>query len=131
MKLSPKLYAQSWHDDLKVADPKEWSKISQAYLKEIYTRGETAWLSEIVRLVSQLHYRHEKIIPVTVTSARDISDAFVKEAVERVLPGKNTLITRVIDESVIGGVILETLNQRWDLTAKGQLKQFTKAISNQ
>lgn len=124
MKFTPKSYAQDWFSALQQAEPAQWPAISRHFLTDLYRAGYSMHLTEIVRLIAQLTYRSQGLIPVQVTSARDVSDVMIQEALEQVLPGKKTHVTRLIDDSVIGGITIETLNQRWNLSVSGQLQSF-------
>ncbi len=128
MRFTVKSYAQDWFSALQQAEPSKWHSISHAFLEAMYREGFSARLPEVVRLITQMHYRSQGLIPVQVTSARDVSDAVIEKALEQVLPGKKTHITRVIDDSLIGGISVETLNQRWNLSVSGQLQNFAHKL---
>ncbi len=128
MRFTAKSYAQDWFSALQAAETSKWHAISRSFLDTMYREGFSARLPEVLRLITQMHYRAQGLIPVQVTSARDVSDAVIQKALEQVLPGKKTHITRVIDDTLIGGISVETLNQRWNLSVSGQLQNFAHKL---
>ncbi len=128
MKFTAKSYAQEWFSALQTAEPSKWHAISHSFLDTMYREGLSARLPEVVRLITQMHHRSQGLIPVQVTSARDVSDAVIQKALEQVLPGKKTHVTRIINDDPIGEISIETLNQRWNLSVSGQLNRFAHKL---
>ena len=129
MKFTVKSFAQDWFNALQKAKPSEWHAVSQAFLSELYRAGLSARLPEISRLISQMDYRAQGLIPVQVTSAREVPEDVIQAALEQVLPGKKTHVVRVNDHALIGGISVETLNQRWNLSVSGQLNNFVHKLN--
>lgn len=68
-------------------------------------------------------------VQVTVTSVHKVESA-VKEQLARALGVNKPYFSEVIDSSVIGGVKATVLDQELDLTVKGKLMSFKKALNS-
>lgn len=130
MKVSAQQYAAAWYESLKEAPEKDWDNISEQLLEQLRTSGNMRFLSEIVRLVEERSKAEQGITPVTVRSAHELDEALVKEQVGSLLPDTEVEVTTVIDESLIAGLQIETSNERWDLSLKGQLRSLSNHINN-
>lgn len=134
MKLSPKYYAEAWFQALTEKPADQMSATSQLFLKHVYGHSHGKWLPEIIRLMEQLEHLHNGTTAVKVRSAHPLSAQLLSQAVEQVMPhattGKTAIIQSVIDPAVIGGVQIETADQRWDLSLRGQLRHLTQTLSH-
>ncbi len=128
MRLTPKYYAQAWFSVLAESKPEDWNDISKRVLKHIYSHGHVKWLPEIVRLVDVLQHRQNGTVAVTVRSAHALDQDLLNQLVAAVLPTAKTVIDQQVDPMVIGGAQIETINQRWDLSVKGQLNQLAHTL---
>lgn len=130
MKVSAQQYAAAWYELLKEAPEAEWDKISEQLLTQLRQDGNMRFLSEIVRLVETRSKEEQGITPVTVRSAHELDSTLVKEQVTSLLPNTEVEVTTVIDDSLIAGLQIETTNERWDLSLKGQLRSLSNHITN-
>lgn len=130
MKLSPKYYAQAWQSSLAESQPSDWKAISRRYLQHVYHHGHIKWLPEILRLVARLQHEQAGTVAVTVRTAHHFDVKVLQELVATVLPSTKAVIESQVDERLIGGAQIETSNQRWDLSVKGQLNQLAHTLSN-
>jgi F0F1-type ATP synthase delta subunit len=129
MRLTPKYYAQAWFSALNETDSKQWSEVSQRMLEHVYKHGNVKWLPEIVRLVTNLQHEHAGTTAVTVKTAHELDGQLITRLVQAVLPNVKAVIEQTIDTRVIGGIQIETTNQRWDLSVKGQLTQLAHSLN--
>lgn len=130
MKITAKQYAHAWHEQLQATTSADWDAISQAVLETIHQHGDLKLLPEVVRLVEALHYKQNDITPITVTSAQTLSPAMLEQAVETALPVSRVAIQTAINPHLIGGVRLETLNQRWDISLRKQLNALANSLTH-
>lgn len=129
MRLTPKYYAQAWFSALTETEPAKWSEVSQRMLEHIYKHGNVKWLPEIVRLVTNLQHAQAGTTAVTVKTAHELNAQLITQLVQTVLPDAKAVIEQKIDTRVIGGTQIETTNQRWDLSVKGQLTQLAQSLN--
>jgi F0F1-type ATP synthase delta subunit len=129
MKLSPHHLATAWYEALTIAEPEQWSAISQRLLRYLYAHGQLKLLPQVVRQVEALEHTQHGTTAVTVRSAHLLPESLLHEVIQQLLPQAQPVIAQLQDDSVIAGVRVETLNQRWDLSLRGQLRQLTQALS--
>lgn len=89
--------------------------------------GRTAELSSLLRDVQQLWAEHGEV-EVVASSAYDLSPEVqhdIQTEVRRVYPkARHVGITCTIDSTVVGGVQLQFVDRRLDLSIAGKLRQF-------
>lgn len=130
MKISSKQYAQAWYEQLQSSTETDWDTVSSALLQIMRQHNDLKLLPEVVRLVEVFHYQQQNVTPVTVTSAQALSPAVIEQAIEAVLPVSRVAIHTAIDSQLIGGVRLETLNQRWDISLRKQLNLLANSLTH-
>lgn len=129
MRVSPTQYATALFELLQRAPAAEHQKLMQQFLKNLYNEGKLKILPDILRAVEQLDYAKKGVVPVTVTTARTVDAAMIQETLKSLLPNQPTEVNAVIDESLIGGMRVETQDKRWDVSVSGQLKQLKNALT--
>lgn len=129
MKMTVKTYAQLWHDALNRVSEKDRDAVSQAMLRRILKDGVYRKLPDIVRALERLLSQGQSFEHVTVISARVPKEAQVKKLVSDLLGHERFSLTYKQDESLIGGLIVQTRDQRWDLTLKHQLRRLQKTVT--
>lgn len=130
MKLSTRQLATAWFEALQESAPAEWSGISQRMLRHLYIRGQLRRLREIVRAMSVLEHERQGTTPVTVRLAHALPEPLIAQAVQRVLPNIRAVIESVQAPAVLGGLQIETPNQRFDLSIQARLHQLTNIITH-
>lgn len=129
MKATPAQYARAWYDSLKAADSAQWDDISQRYLEHLHHAGDLNKISTIKRLMTDLETAERGVTPVTVRTAHDQSAESILPLVKDVLGEYAVDVTTVSDDSLIGGIQIETRNKRFDLSLAGELRQLKKALT--
>jgi len=130
MKLSAKYYAEAWFKALSELSVEQWPETSQLFLNHIYGHSHGKWLPEIIRLITALEHQHNGTTAVKVRSAYPLSESLLNQSVQKVLPNKKVVVETLIDQRVIGGIQIETADQRWDLSLHGQLRHLTQTLSH-
>lgn len=130
MKLSSRQLAAAWHQALTSTPTDQWNTISERMLEYLYKRGELRRLREVIRLMSELEHEHHRTTGVTVRSATTVPSAVLDRVIKKVLPHATPVITLQPDESIIGGIQIETNDQRFDLSLSGHLHQLTHALTS-
>lgn len=129
MKMNVKQYAQLWLDSLNRVSEKDRPAVSQAMLTRMLKDGMYHKLHEVLRTMEQLFGHGETVERVTVISARIPQETEVKKIVAGLLGHERFSLTYKQDESLIGGLIVQTRDQRWDLTLKHQLRRLQKTVT--
>ncbi|MBI2415351.1 MAG: F0F1 ATP synthase subunit delta [Candidatus Kerfeldbacteria bacterium] len=128
MKITPKYYAQTWLERLQQQPADQWPELSLGLLRELQRRNRIKWLPEIVRLLEEQLHRQAGITPLRVTSAQPLSPAVIEQCVEKLFPISRVMLTQQHDSAVVGGIRLETANQRWDFSLRQQLNQLANTL---
>ena len=128
MKATPQQYAQAWYLALKEAKEDQWEAISQALLRKLQKEGNQSMIHQIVRLVSELENQDLGQVEVRVRTAKALDDAVVQALVKDLFQVEGVQATITQDASLVGGIVLETKDQRWDLSVKHQLEQLKSTL---
>ena len=78
----------------------------------------------------RLYCERKNILPVTVTSASPLSEEQISRIVESLSKktGSQILMSFKLDESCLGGFILEYGGKRYDATVRNRLNAFKRSI---
>ena len=98
-------------------------------LYHLYENGRISWLPEITTLMEQYERRTTGKEVVTITSTSKLDTALTKKIINKLLPDKKVIITEKLDPYILGGVKVETQNQRWNLNLRSQLALLFKKLS--
>ena len=128
MKLNAKQYATAWYQQLTTLTETDWPSLSDAMLHEIVRRGDMKLLPEVTRRVQDLYYKEQSLTPVTVTTAQLLPKAVIEQTVEKFFPLSRVALTTTEDVAMLGGIKVETRNQRWDMSLKRQLEQLANSL---
>lgn len=129
MKLSAKQYAQLWHDSLlRVETDADRAAVSEAMLRRILKDGAYRELSSVVRALEGLASKEQSMEDVTVISARPVEASSAKKIVSDLLGHQRFAIQYKQDPSLIGGLVVQTRDARWDLSLKRQIRRLQEAV---
>jgi F0F1-type ATP synthase delta subunit len=129
MKATASQFASAWYSSLKSADVSQWDEISQRFLEHLHTAGNLKQLPHIKRLMKELETAERGVTEVTVRTAHDRSENDLLPLIKEVLGEQNVSVTLVSDDSLIGGIQIETRNKRYDLSLAGELRQLKKTLT--
>lgn len=129
MQVSTRQYAQAWYEALQEADEKDRAEISQKMMKKLQTEGKLSLLMRIVKEVKRLGDEDLGVQHVKVRSAHLIDEKELEQLLAGLLDTKKLAISQKQDKALVGGIVLETADQRWDLSIKNQLNQLKKSLS--
>ena len=128
MQISLQNYAQAWYESLKQSDSKDWAAISERLLEQLQRAGKLSWRKRILQEVQNMIDKETETVAVHITAAHDIEYAPMQELIKQLLDTRNVRLSQSVNKDLLGGFILETANDRWDLTIKNQLDSLSKAI---
>jgi F-type H+-transporting ATPase subunit delta len=109
------------------------SDLTLMYIKLLIGKGRESYLREISEEYASMSLRHQEITDIKVISAAPLSDAVLAEIRNRMTQsnstGKSVQITNEVDESLIGGFILEFDDKRYDASILSQLNNLKGEFS--
>lgn len=130
MKVTPRAIALSLYQSLQQADQSQWDEIVQQHLEYVTRMGKSQWTRHILSEVRTLEQEEKGITPVKVTIGREESKEMVMPLLQKLIPEGEKEIEMSVDPALIGGIRVETENQRWDLSMKKQLQKLSQTIIN-
>lgn len=114
--------------------PNNEEKLVGNFIETLTANGHTHFLPRIIRSILRYHARDEKERTISITSSKELSEKDTQEILRKE-PFKNLLaashkrVERIIDDSVIGGVIVRTKAVRVDASYKRALLELYKSIT--
>jgi len=130
MQLTPLHYAQAWYEALQEAKPEQQEQISQAMLRRLQREGKLNLLGQIIDAIKDLEAKKSNKAFVTATTAHAIDEKELVALAKDLFEVEEVELTVQSDKSLLGGVVLETKNTRWDLSTKNQLEQLKSSLKN-
>lgn len=104
--------------------PSQTADIFKQLLQKMYQAGDWHLVAEMYREFERAVAAANNSTTVVVKSARSLDKNMVNEIVQQLINAQNTEIEYVEDPTLIGGLRIQTENQRWDLSLRGQLQQL-------
>ena len=129
MKYTPETYAAAWYQVLVDAPRDKRAALSHAMLSHMNARGHLSWIAQIVARMEQLEHERTGVEQVMVQTAHDIDQKTIMSAVFGVLGRQNINLRFMVDPALIGGMRIETQNNRWDLSIRGSLTELKKQLT--
>lgn len=129
MKPSVNTLARQWHSRLISAKKAEWAEISDRMLVEIHKAGMKHQLPQIEKALAALTGQ-AAVIEATITSAYPLDDMTEKKIIKELFGDKRVSVSRKTDKALLGGVIVQTPDDLWDLSIRHQLRRLTRSIND-
>lgn len=101
------------------------------FLKLLAERHRLPAIKRIRALYEALWAEHNKLLPVTVTSAVDLPPETIEQigrSVEQ-QTGRKVELTGKVDDEIIGGLVVQVGNMVLDASIKGRLERLRKQVS--
>lgn len=129
MKLTPKEYARVLFEALSEVKPSDEDRVIENLTRLLHENGHVHWIEEIVEEFRFFEESKLGVKQVELRVARDVSAE--KQILEELnaLLGKNLKIKKRVDEGIVGGVIIQTEDQRIDVSVKKQLRDLKKHLT--
>ena len=109
------------------------SVITKSFSKLLMTKGRESYLPEIISAFIEQYKVHKGIHTVKLTTAVEISDEVKKSIVDKVSAGThfgNIQLNTAVDESLIGGFVLQIGDQLVDGSVAFELNNIRKQFRN-
>ncbi|MFA5995286.1 MAG: F0F1 ATP synthase subunit delta [Patescibacteria group bacterium] len=129
-RITPKHYAIALYELLnETQSADERVKIVRQFLERIYRTGKLRLLSNINTAFIDYHYQRLNVLPVNVTVANaSMTGDTITAELNRLLPNTSLAITTTVADKAVGGMIVETRNQRWNISVAGQLQALANTL---
>lgn len=103
-----------------------------AFFEIIIKKGRETLLSEIVQEFINQYKIYNKITEVKITTASPLNDSALSEIKNKLLASNITMekldVTTVVDDSIIGGFIIESGDKLYDASVQHKLSQLRNEI---
>jgi F-type H+-transporting ATPase subunit delta len=101
------------------------------FLELLIDKHRTPVLFRIRAAFQALYDEHNKLLPVTVTSAIELDKKTVKDLGDRVgeQTGRKVELTSEIDPSILGGIVLRVGNSILDASIRNRLQQLRREVA--
>jgi F-type H+-transporting ATPase subunit delta len=130
MKFNPKQYAEALWDSLQDTNPKDQSQVLDNFVKVLAENNDIRLFDQISEEFHKLDLNRQGIKQVNVRSAHPLT----KENEKAILTELNKLaktkfeLKSVVDERLIGGVVIQMDDQVLDTSLKNQLEQLKESL---
>lgn len=121
-------YARAWHNALCDKPAKEWKTISRAFLLHLYKTGELSMLPDIIRILTTVVSAESGITRAIITTAKETDKQTIAEILTKLFGDKKIQSTHRVDETIIGGFVVQTEERRWNGSLSGTLTLLKKHL---
>lgn len=130
MKLTAQHFARRWYMSLKGAQASAWPEISKGMLAQVLRLGMKRDLPAIKKAFERLHLADSKILEVIVTSAKPGTTMEEGKLLKDLFGSREVQLSRRVDPALLGGIIVETQDDRWDFSVRQQLHRLSRGIND-
>lgn len=108
------------------------SDMSNRFLKIVINHGRESSLRLIAQAFENMYLQHKGIERVSVTTAYPLSDAELKAVSEKATSytGKQVELNQIVDESIIGGMVLRVGDKRYNGSLAHQLETLRRQFKD-
>jgi F-type H+-transporting ATPase subunit delta len=94
------------------------------FLRLVAEKGRIGQIEEIAREFDRLMAREERRLTVELTTARELSDDEARDLLQQIeqASGRKIEATRKVDQSLIGGFVLQAGSMRVDASIRGRIE---------
>ena len=100
------------------------------FLRLAAEKGRIGQIEEIAREFDRLMAREERRLNVELTTARELSDEEARELLQQIeqASGRKVEATRRVDQTLIGGFVLQAGSMRVDASVRGRLEGLRQEL---
>jgi F-type H+-transporting ATPase subunit delta len=129
---NPIINAEKKHKVVDAIFGKDSNKITKTFLTLMVNKGREPYLEDIAKSFIQLYNKYKHITPVVITTAVQFDKAYTDELVAK-LQSKtgidNAQIKVTVDETLIGGFVLQYEDKLYDASVAHKLELLEKGFS--
>jgi F-type H+-transporting ATPase subunit delta len=128
MKFTSKQYAQALHDSLSETSPKDHDMVLDNFVKILAQNGDLGKYDEISSELKRFELEKKGIKEAEVTVAKEME--FNHQLVDELnkIAGNKIEITKKVDESLIGGVVVRIDDTLIDASIRTQLSNLNSQL---
>lgn len=132
MKYSPKQYAQTLLEVIENTAPKNTDKVLDNFVVLLAENGDLSKFEDISAEFHKAQLAKKGIKESVLTSAKPLSRNAQKSILDKLngIVGGKVELKKEIDESLIGGVLIQMDDQVIDLSTKRTLEDLKKELIN-
>lgn len=103
------------------------------FLRLLTERNAACAFRECVSAYEQCYRQAHQVVEAIVTTARPLTDGQRQKLIEKIraMTGKQAELREKIDESLLGGVLLQMDGKRYDNTVKTRLEAIRRAMTEE
>jgi len=129
MKISAKQFAIALYDSLQEVSPADQEKVLDNFVQVLKETGAINIFPKIEQEFIVYQKKQRGITDVNVTFARrDVDEKVVLDELNKLISG-NKEVKKQVDEGLVGGVMIETEDQRVDASVKRLLGRFRESLA--
>ena len=107
-------------------------KLMTDFMKEMCKLGNCGYMQDIFEAYyrywdAENHIVRAELISAGPASAEEVSDA--QELLQSKYPNDKISMTQRVDESLLGGYVIKTLNKEYDRSYEGRLRQLERKLT--
>ncbi|HYF28270.1 MAG TPA: ATP synthase F1 subunit delta [Baekduia sp.] len=101
------------------------------FLELLVEKHRMPAIHRIRRAFDKLWEQENKLLPVQITSAIELDEATVRSIGDRIgqQTGRRVELTTTVDESVLGGLVLQVGNQILDASIRNRLDNLRRSVA--
>jgi ATP synthase F1 delta subunit len=129
MKITSRQYAEALYQVLSETAPADMEKVMDNFVQALQDNGHLELWPEIEAEFKRFEAVARGNVPVDVTVARPGDENKILPELHALL-GRNLVLKKNVDAGLIGGVVVETAEERLDASVKNHLKNLKKSLIN-
>ncbi|MFZ5391139.1 MAG: F0F1 ATP synthase subunit delta [Patescibacteria group bacterium] len=133
MKYTPRHYAEAYLDLSKDQSVKDLISLTKNFWRLVYSHKRFTWRNKILQEVIKLWNERQGIKRVELALGRQVVDndlEVLRDQLSQKL-GKEVELNTVIKPHLLGGLVLQIDDSRWDVSLKGRLDKLYTSLSGQ
>jgi len=127
-RVTPKHYAIALYEVLQTTQTTDRGAIVRKFLKQLYQAGQLRLLPAITTAFEQYYHAQMGTVPVRVSTAQTLPAETIQRELTRLFPQQHLSVTTTVNPAVVGGMLVETQNQRWNISLAGQLEALANSL---
>ena len=127
---NPQIEARVKQDAL-AAVLRDADELVRNFLLLVAEKGRLGEIEEIQQELERLIAREAHVLELELTTAVELSDEEAAKLVRQIeeASGRRVEATRHVDESIIGGIVVQAGSQRLDASVRGRLDQLRQQLT--
>lgn len=133
MKISAQQYAQALFELVKEEKPEKITATVKRFARFLTETNDTFKFDRIIKEFSRLWDKEFSVVTAEIKSAHKLNaetEAILEKYIKTVSEAKSLIITKKIDDTILGGVIMKYGDKIFDAGLKSRLEKIKAAIAD-